>query len=278
MGLFDFFHKKKNTDATSSTQEDDVDTTAAEEDEAGQAGQVQEEEQHGPWDISQEDLIHDQSYLDLGALKIPQRQDTAVRLGISEDKTRILAVTLTHAGSSMQLTLLAASRDQPIWDEIRASLDKGESPKQIETKFGKGIAVDLGLPNGNIVPTRIMGIDGPRWMLRVIVTGDAAKGGQAGEFFDDLLSDVVVDRGDTPLAPKEIVPLTAPGAGDEDQDGQGEGEGAQDSAHPSASAADNGKKDAQGVLDSRPKGPLTKGVNAQEQQILTRKTMFSEVR
>lgn len=271
MGLFDFFHKKKNADHAAQDGQDTTETIA------GAAAVTDEEEsrqeQHGPWDISQEDLIPDQSYLDLGALKIPQRPDTAVRLGISEDKTRILAVTLTHAGSSMQLTLLAASRDQPLWGEVRASIDKGESPKQIETRFGKGIAVDLGLPNGNIVPTRIMGIDGPRWMLRVIVTGDAAKGGQAGEFFDDLLSYVVVDRGDTPLAPKEIVPLTAPGAGDE-EDGQEDSDASQDPAQPASGQKDDGH----GVPDSRPKGPLTKGVNAQEQQILTRKTMFSEVR
>ena len=282
MGFFDFFHKKKHDDHPDKGAEQNDEAAAGAEaasqtaEEADETQDRQQEAvQHGPWDISQEDLIPDQSYLDLGALKIPQRQDTAVRLGISDDKTRILAVTLTHAGSSMQLSLLAASRDQPIWDEIRASLDKGDSPRQIETKFGKGIAVDLGLPNGNIVPTRIMGVDGPRWMLRVIVTGDAAKGGQAGQFFDDLLSDVVVDRGTTPLAPKEIVPLTAPGAGEDDeQDGQAD-DG--NSAGSAPSGSDQGT-DENGVPDSRPKGPLTKGVNAQEQQILTRKTMFSEVR
>jgi hypothetical protein len=266
MGLFNFFHKKESAHRadgkakTSDTGTDEV----ADQDVLLDAPEPPEE--HGPWDISQEEEIPEQDYLDLGALKIPQRPDTAVRLGISEDKTRILAVTLTHAGSSMQLTLLAASRDQPIWGEVRASIDKGETPRQIDTPFGRGIAIDLALPNGNIVPTKIMGIDGPRWMLRVIVTGEAAKGGEQGKFFDDLLSDVVVDRGDTPLAPKEIVPLTAPGAGDDDQE-QDTDENSDDSA------ADDSQMD-----DPRSKGPLSKGVDSKQQQILTRKTMFSEVR
>lgn len=274
MGLFDFFHKKPGKHKADAEQED---ADAAKAEEATEAEQA--EEKHGPWDISEEAEIPDQSYLDLGALKIPARQDTKVQLGISEDRTRILAVTLTHAGSSMQLSLLAASSDQPLWDEVRASISQGKTPKQIDTRFGKGVAVEVGLPNGSIVPTKIMGIDGPRWMLRAIVTGDAAQGGEQGQFFDDLLADVVVDRGETPLAPKEIIPLTAPGASEGNQDSP-DGQGSNDEApnqgdSQNASASSDGKT---GIPDSRPKGPLNKGMNAQQQQILTRRTMFSEVR
>lgn len=274
MGLFDFFHKKPGKHKADAEQED---ADAAKAEEATEAEQA--EEKHGPWDISEEAEIPDQSYLDLGALKIPARQDTKVQLGISEDRTRILAVTLTHAGSSMQLSLLAASSDQPLWDEVRASISQGKTPKQIDTRFGKGVAVEVGLPNGSIVPTKIMGIDGPRWMLRAIVTGDAAQGGEQGQFFDDLLADVVVDRGETPLAPKEIIPLTAPGASEGNQDSP-DGQGSDDETpnqgdSQNASASSDGKT---GIPDSRSKGPLHKGMNAQQQQILTRRTMFSEVR
>lgn len=279
MGFWDFFRRKKARATASKSQDtaDEARTPVSDSQRAPkQALQAnaspREATKHGPWDISQEALVPDQAYLDLGALKIPERPDTAIRLGISQDKTRILAVTLTHNGSSLQLTLLAASRDHPLWDEVRASIDKGKSPKQVKTRFGTGIAVDLGLPDGTIVPTRIMGIDGPRWMLRAIVTGDAAKGGKDGTFFDDLLADVVVDRGEIPAAPKEIIPLTAPGSKNGDDADKGSSTGSDDSSHP------QDKKSGKQIPDSRPKGPLTKGMNSQAQQILTRKTMFSEVR
>ena len=286
MGLFDFFHHKKanhqedeenaksaDTQNAESAAENAVNTDST--DKRSEAAAVTESadnssnENRGPWDISEEASIPDQAYLDLGALKIPQKPSMAIRLGISEDQTRILAVTLTHDGSSLQLTLLAASRNHPLWDEVRAAINKGESPHEVDTNFGKGVAVDLPLPNGSVVPTRIMGIDGPRWMLRAIVTGEAAKGGKAGEYFDELLSQVVVDRGETPLTPKEIVPLTAPGQ-DEDADDA--------DAQNANNASRDDSSDSSQIPDSKPKGPLSKGVNSQEQQILTRKTMFSEVR
>lgn len=289
MGLFDFFHHKKanhqedeenaksaDTQNVESAAENAVNTDST--DKRSEAAAVTESadnssnesnENRGPWDISEEASIPDQAYLDLGALKIPQKPSMAIRLGISEDQTRILAVTLTHDGSSLQLTLLAASRNHPLWDEVRAAINKGESPHEVDTNFGKGVAVDLPLPNGSVVPTRIMGIDGPRWMLRAIVTGEAAKGGKAGEYFDELLSQVVVDRGETPLTPKEIVPLTAPGQ-DEDADDA--------DAQNANNASSDDSSDSSQIPDSKPKGPLSKGVNSREQQILTRKTMFSEVR
>lgn len=229
---------------------------------ADPAPRESEERHHGPWDVS-DPSIPDRPYVDLGVLKIPEDQSLQYRLGVDPDSHRVLSVTVTKGGSSLQMSVLAASRNEPLWDTVRERINQGEAPQEVDGVFGKEILVSVPVPSGAIVPTRIVGTDGPRWMLRGIFTGSAAReGGADKKDFDDYYSSVVVDRGQEPVAPMDTIALTMPSAPEEDDSEETEQE--------------NG---AASVPSSCPNGPFVKGQDAsQTQNILQRGDLFSEMR
>ncbi len=63
--------------------------------------------------------------------------------------------------------------------------------------------------NAAAVPVRMVGIDGPRWLLRATFLGAAADPAKA-QPLEDVLRQVVVVRGNEPLPVGEPVPLQLP--------------------------------------------------------------------
>jgi ubiquitin len=57
---------------------------------------------------------------------------------------------------------------------------------------------------------RFIGVDGPRWLLRGLIIGAAANGTEPAEPFEDILSDVVVVRGDGPMPPRDMLEIRLP--------------------------------------------------------------------
>jgi hypothetical protein len=56
----------------------------------------------------------------------------------------------------------------------------------------------------------VVGIDGPRWMLRATFLGRAVNDPAVFERLATLIKDVVVVRGDQPMPPGDLIPLTVP--------------------------------------------------------------------
>jgi hypothetical protein len=56
----------------------------------------------------------------------------------------------------------------------------------------------------------VIGIDGPRWLLRGTVLGRAAVEPDAAPPMEDSLRNVVVVRGSEPMAPREALGLRLP--------------------------------------------------------------------
>jgi len=57
---------------------------------------------------------------------------------------------------------------------------------------------------------RFVGIDGPRWFLRCVYTGDAALPGPTAEVLDDAVRGLVVVRGQDPHPPRDLLTLSMP--------------------------------------------------------------------
>jgi hypothetical protein len=56
----------------------------------------------------------------------------------------------------------------------------------------------------------VIGVDGPRWLLRGTVLGRAAVEPDAALPMEETLRNVVVVRGDEPMAVRESLPLRMP--------------------------------------------------------------------
>jgi hypothetical protein len=97
-------------------------------------------------------------------------------------------------------------------------------------------------------PARFVGVDGPRWFLRVVLSGNAAIDEAAGNQLLDFVRHTVVTRGGEPRAPREMLPLQIP------QDIQDQAEA---QAQAAAHEADDAPDEAESVDDFKPfeRGP-----------------------
>jgi len=173
----------------------------------------------GPHDV--EDIPELGTRLDLGALRLPARAGMQLRLEVEKKTRNVVAVTLGLNGSAMQLQVFAAPRTLGIWDELReeisASVGKqGGTAEEVDGPFGTELLARLPVrtPEGGTGhrPARFVGIDGPRWFLRAVLTGSAAVDAEAAAELEAVLGDVVVVRGPEARAPRDVLLLHAPGA------------------------------------------------------------------
>lgn len=171
----------------------------------------------GPWDASEKDVGDDSAYLDFGSLLIRGRPGFNLQMPTDDDQGTIGSVVLVTEESGLELRAFAAARSGGLWDDVRADLEEeaerlGGQFDRIEGPFGTElhIRVPVTLPDGEdgFQPSRIVGVEGPRWMLRATFLGrEAVEPGDDGLLMA-ALRDVVVVRGDEPRAPRDALLLT----------------------------------------------------------------------
>ena len=59
-------------------------------------------------------------------------------------------------------------------------------------------------------PLRFLGVDGPRWFLRGLISGPAATDRRLGQPFEEIFADVVVVRGDHAEPPRKPLDIQLP--------------------------------------------------------------------
>lgn len=171
----------------------------------------------GPWDDADapED---DKQRIDLGGLLVPVPPDTEVRVDVSPEG-EVVAATLVRGDSAMQVNAFAAPRSYGIWSEVREEIavalrESGGHAEDADGPHGAELkaAVPTELPGQGVVlaPARFIGVDGPRWFLRALLTGPAATDQAASADLLAALTDVVVVRGTDPMAVRDALPLRLP--------------------------------------------------------------------
>lgn len=160
----------------------------------------------GPWDA---DEPHpDTDRIDLGGLRLPHNPEFDVRLASVGDQH--VGVVVLYRDSSLQLQALAAPRSMGLWDEVKTKiLAQAKTLQEQEGPFGTELAGEVRMEDG-VRPARYMGIDGPRWFLLAAITGPGAQDEQVSGAFIDFVKDVVVVRGEEPMAREEPIPLSRP--------------------------------------------------------------------
>lgn len=173
--------------------------------------------QKGPFDASEAST--DSGYVDLGSILVRPTDGLQLRLELEEATQRVVAVTMDLGGSSLQLQAFAAPRSEGLWGEIRAQIaqsvaSQGGTVEEAEGSFGPELIArlpaDASGERRSYRAARFMGVDGPRWFLRGVIGGLAAESHDAAAELEDLFRHVVVDRGESPLPPRELLPLRIP--------------------------------------------------------------------
>ncbi|KAB7791380.1 DUF3710 domain-containing protein [Bifidobacterium leontopitheci] len=289
MGLFGFGKKKREREAEeAAAKAEEESAKAAEasqsEDEDDESGDAAAEaaptvardtyegrgETWGPWDVDDEDVPDYDDYLDMGSYYLPYLPGLQLRIKANRATQEVLGTTITYGASSLEIEAFAAPKTLGLWDDVRADLIEGnENAEEQPGVFGTELQLPVTLKGGRTLRTRIVGVDGPRWMLRGIFSGKAATDPDADETkaLNKYFADIVVERGEEPLAPRDLIPMHPPVTP------------AQRKAAEEMAAADEteGKEHLKDI-PNKPDGPFDSDQQTEVKTTLARGPMFSEVR
>lgn len=167
----------------------------------------------GPFDLTE--VVQLRPSIDFGALQVPVREDVTLKLEVDEASSRIVALTIDHQGSSLQLQAFSAPGSAGIWHEIRKSLDEsilaqGGKTETVVGPLGPELNAQIPSKNSGFRLAKFMGVDGPKWFLRGVISGLALGDTLAMTHMIDIFRSIVVVRGPFPMPPKELLQLVAP--------------------------------------------------------------------
>ena len=177
----------------------------------------------GPWDSADapDDGV---ARIDLGSLLLPAVPGTELRVDVNTQQ-KVIGATLRYGDSLLQVAVFAAPRAAGIWDDVRADLARSASGQggrleEVDGPFGPELAgfvratppAQPGQPAPAPVrrPARFIGVDGPRWFLRGMISGPAAENPEAAAALEQVFRQIVVVRGSAPMPVREQLPLTLP--------------------------------------------------------------------
>ncbi|MCB1273338.1 MAG: DUF3710 domain-containing protein [Leucobacter sp.] len=170
----------------------------------------------GPFDLTEVPGMR--PYVDLGGIKIAPREGLQMRLEVDERAKRVVAVTLEYSESLLQLQAFSAPKTTGLWHGVRREIAQqlaaqNAQAREEDGEFGPELVTMTPLPaeqGGGVRVARFIGVDGPRWLLRGVVMGRATEDAQVRARVNELFREVVVVRGDQPMPPSELLPLTMP--------------------------------------------------------------------
>jgi hypothetical protein len=231
-------------DELSEPQSNDASTTPEETDVDADPEDVEDVDWRtsGPYDINEVDSTEsteESPKVDLGSLILTPLPGSELRLQVAEETGDIVSAMLvietiveppasanqkTQAYSSaLELGAYAAPRSGGLWEELRDEISRSATEAGGTASLGEGpFGVELRrlipvtTPDGEegYQPSRMWVAEGPRWLLRGIVYGQAAIEDDADSpVVADVLAafrQVIVRRGDEAMAPGDLLPLTMP--------------------------------------------------------------------
>jgi len=182
---------------------------------------TEDEGPEGPFDSTEvsEDVLEAEDRIDLGALVITGMPGMELRLQVEEQSGQVQAILLVLEDSALELRAFAAPKSSGIWSEVRREIAAeasrmGGTATENDGPFGTELVLVVPVedPEGQIFSqtSRVIGVDGPRWMLRATVLGRAAVEPDAAAVMEQALRNVIVVRGTEPMAVRESLPLRLP--------------------------------------------------------------------
>jgi hypothetical protein len=182
----------------------------------------EQEETTGPFDEA--DAPDDGlQRIDLGSMQLPVIAGLELRVDVNQQQ-KVVGATLRSGESTLSVSVFAAPRAAGIWDDVRADLatsasGQGASLKEVRGPFGLELAgtvtVQQQAQTGQAArpvrrPARFLGVDGPRWFLRGMISGPAGEDPAAAAPLEEAFRQIVVVRGSEPMPVREQLPMTLP--------------------------------------------------------------------
>jgi Protein of unknown function (DUF3710) len=186
-------------------------------DDPGVDPQVDPDPGSGPFDA--EDLPHTDGRVDLGALLLLPVPGAELQLQVDEASGTVQSVMFAAPEGALELKVFAAPRHGDLWSEVRPQIAadlgrRGGTATEREGPFGAELVCQMPttLPDGSagLQPSRVIGINGTRWLLRATLLGRPAVEPETGSVFEEALTTVAVRRGSHAMPVGDPLPLTLP--------------------------------------------------------------------
>jgi hypothetical protein len=183
----------------------------------------------GPWDESEVDPSTDVERLDLGALRVAPAPGVDVQVQVDETTGKVTQLTLARPDGAVQVQPYAAPRSGGLWDDVRSQIkssinQSGGLVEEAQGPFGPELRAQVKASDGSaaLQPARFAGIEGPRWFLRAVFLGAAAREGEAAAALEAMVRTLIVVRGGEAMPVGAPIPLTLPQtAAPEDDESKG---------------------------------------------------------
>ena len=192
---------------------------------AADAAEGRDPRADGPWDVTErprrddDDEDDGQPRIDLGSLSVPADPAVQLQLQVDEASGEVAAVLLVAEDGAMELRAFAAPRHEDIWSDVRGQMAaeakrRGGDSREVEGPYGTvlQLVVPVVTPEGEQAAQQsaVLGITGPRWLLRASMYGRPAREWRPDGLLESMLREVVVDRGSQPMTPGQGLPLRLP--------------------------------------------------------------------
>jgi len=175
----------------------------------------------GPWDVDDfpGDLEDGVERVDLGALVLTVTEGLDIRLQVDEATEQVQSVLLAGPEGAVELRVFAAPRNGDLWDEVRPRIaseyaQRGGTATEHDGRYGRELLCQLTVrtEDGRTAtqPSRVVGINGPRWMLRATLLGRPAVEPHTAGPWDDVIASTVVRRGSQAMPVGSEIRLTLP--------------------------------------------------------------------
>lgn len=171
----------------------------------------------GPYDV--DELADEVQRVDLGAILVAPSPGRELRLQVNEKSGEVTGVLLAGPDGAMEFQVFAAPRNGDLWSEVRPQIAadvtrRGGTVTEREGRWGTELQCQMPVkrPDGTdaVQPSRIIGVNGSRWLLRASLLGRPALDPDGAAEWEEALSRVAVRRGDQAMPVGRPLGFTMP--------------------------------------------------------------------
>ena len=169
----------------------------------------------GPFDSEELPPEGEVARVDLGSLLITPEPNRELRLQVDEASGVVQSVVIAGPDGALELRAFAAPRNGDLWSEARPKIaaevaQAGGTATEREGPWGTELICEVGQRKGGTQVSRVVGINGPRWMLRCSLLGAAASRPDDAKDWEESIRRVAVHRGAHALPVGEGLPVVMP--------------------------------------------------------------------
>lgn len=167
----------------------------------------------GPYDSK--DIAAPAELANFGSISFAPNGQVTVRAEVEDGTGRVLAISFDYQQSTLQVQAFASPKGENIWPDVISDtqtniIAQGGKVFQQIGPFGAELLAEIRIAGEEFRRMRMFGFSGERWLLRGTVSGDTMDEMSVRLFLEDIFRGIVVNRGEIPLPPRELLPLSIP--------------------------------------------------------------------